>query len=299
MDGHFVPNMTFGAPVVTKIRPHVDRPTSAYGRGTFDCHMMIAEVCLLPLLERVALFTPRRVASLFPQHQHYTPPPCCAIFKSQATAIPETSPYQLADISQPKRWVKDFQKAGCDLYCFHYEAAVNSTAADSPSGKSSEKTSPKELIRYIHEQGMQAGIAIKPSTSVDVLWEILENPVKEEVPDVSTSTVSPPSHYHLSIIRASLCSIARPLPIASWMGLHKGPRAGRAGGSGGRRLHEATPTPVTPTLRTLFEKIHFPLIGCFSTLFTMTHHSFFLPAVPCSFPGVASSPLTPSRWCWS
>ena len=32
---------------------------------------------------------------------------------------------------------------------------------------------------------MQAGIAIKPKTSVDVLWNILENPVKEEVPDVS------------------------------------------------------------------------------------------------------------------
>lgn len=44
MDGHFVPNMTFGAPVVTKIRPHVDRPTGKHGKGTFDCHMMIAEV---------------------------------------------------------------------------------------------------------------------------------------------------------------------------------------------------------------------------------------------------------------
>lgn len=47
MDGHFVPNMTFGAPVVTKIRPHVKRPSSAHGTGTFDCHMMIAEVGLL------------------------------------------------------------------------------------------------------------------------------------------------------------------------------------------------------------------------------------------------------------
>jgi ribulose-phosphate 3-epimerase len=44
MDGHFVPNITFGAPVVTKIRPHVDKPAEAYGKGTFDCHMMIAEV---------------------------------------------------------------------------------------------------------------------------------------------------------------------------------------------------------------------------------------------------------------
>jgi len=134
MDGHFVPNMTFGAPVVTKIRPHVARPTSAYGKGTFDCHMMIAE---------------------------------------------------------PKRWVRDFQKAGCDLYCFHYEAAF-STAAETPSATSNSSTSPKELIKYIHGLGIQAGIAIKPSTSVDVLWEILENPVEEERPNmVLIMTVEP------------------------------------------------------------------------------------------------------------
>ena len=44
MDGHFVPNITFGPPVVAAIRGHVDQPTEAHGRGTFDCHMMIAEV---------------------------------------------------------------------------------------------------------------------------------------------------------------------------------------------------------------------------------------------------------------
>ena len=126
MDGHFVPNITFGAPVVTKIRSHVSKPEFPLSKGTFDCHMMIAE---------------------------------------------------------PKKWVKDFKKAGCDLYCFHYEAAFSSDA-EAPEGKTEKKTNPKALIRYIHEQGLQAGIAIKPSTSVDVLWEILENPVKEERPDV-------------------------------------------------------------------------------------------------------------------
>jgi ribulose-phosphate 3-epimerase len=45
MDGHFVPNITFGAPVVTKIRERVEKPSNAFGKGTFDCHMMIAEVC--------------------------------------------------------------------------------------------------------------------------------------------------------------------------------------------------------------------------------------------------------------
>ena len=33
---------------------------------------------------------------------------------------------------------------------------------------------------------MLAGIAIKPETSVDVLWDILNNPKKEEVPDVGS-----------------------------------------------------------------------------------------------------------------
>lgn len=130
MDGHFVPNITFGAPVVTKIRSHVDRPTAKHGKGTFDCHMMIAE---------------------------------------------------------PKKWVKEFQKAGCDLYCFHYEAAISSTAAESPETTSELKTNPKDLIRYIHDNGMLAGIAIKPDTKVDVLWEILENTDEEERPDVSIS----------------------------------------------------------------------------------------------------------------
>ena len=43
------------------------------------------------------------------------------------------------------------------------------------------------MIQYIHKSDMLAGIAIKPETSVDVLWDILEGPNKEEVPDVSCS----------------------------------------------------------------------------------------------------------------
>jgi ribulose-phosphate 3-epimerase len=89
------------------------------------------------------------------------------------------------NVIQPKKWVKEFQKAGCDLYCFHYEAAISSTAAESPESTSELKTSPKELIRYIHDCGMLAGIAIKPETSVDVLWDILETKQDKERPDVS------------------------------------------------------------------------------------------------------------------
>ncbi|RQM04943.1 hypothetical protein DH86_00004283 [Scytalidium sp. 3C] len=135
MDGHFVPNITFGAPVVTKIRSHVEKPTQAHGKGTFDCHMMIAH---------------------------------------------------------PKKWVKEFKKAGCNLYCFHYEAALDSSGAESPEEKTDAKTNPKELIRYIHDCGLLAGIAIKPNTSVDVLWDILESAAEKDRPDmVLIMTVEP------------------------------------------------------------------------------------------------------------
>ena len=61
---------------------------------------------------------------------------------------------------------------------------MDSTAAEEPAEQSEKKTSPKEMIRYIHQQGMLAGIAIKPKTPVDVLWDIMDNPDKSEVPDV-------------------------------------------------------------------------------------------------------------------
>lgn len=71
------------------------------------------------------------------------------------------------------------------MYCFHYEAAISSVAAKKPEEQNvTEKCTPKGLIRYIHELGMQAGIAIKPDTPVDVLWDILEAEDKTERPDV-------------------------------------------------------------------------------------------------------------------
>ena len=86
----------------------------------------------------------------------------------------------------------DFQEAGCDLYTFHYEAAISSTASVAPAEHSSEKTSPSDMIRYIHSKGMLAGIALKPVTPVDVLWPLLESADATERPDmVLIMTVEP------------------------------------------------------------------------------------------------------------
>lgn len=90
--------------------------------------------------------------------------------------------------------MKDFQKAGCDLYCFHYEAAIISTAAENPADHTDQKTSPKDMIKYIHNNGMRAGIAIKPGTEVDVLWDILDSSDKAEVPDVGCLLSARKSH---------------------------------------------------------------------------------------------------------
>ena len=52
------------------------------------------------------------------------------------------------------------------------------------------------MIRYIHECGMQAGIAIKPGTQVDVLYDVLESPNEEERPDVRAQTNRPTRYIY-------------------------------------------------------------------------------------------------------
>src|SRR5208283_1860016 len=53
MDGHFVPNISFGPPVIAALRPHTDK--------VFDCHLMI-EPCdpYLDAFRTSSPFTPKR-----------------------------------------------------------------------------------------------------------------------------------------------------------------------------------------------------------------------------------------------
>ena len=60
-------------------------------------------------------------------------------------------------ITHPERHIEAFAKAGADSITFHLEAAKD----------------PAEVIRLIHENGIKAGISIKPGTPVEALKPLL------------------------------------------------------------------------------------------------------------------------------
>ena len=93
MDGHFVPNITIGAPVVKSLRKACDL--------VLDVHLMISE---------------------------------------------------------PKKYVGDFIKAGSDIITFHYEAQKELTF---------------DIIKEIKSSGVKAGLSIKPQTSADEIREFI------------------------------------------------------------------------------------------------------------------------------
>jgi len=88
MDGHFVPNITIGVPVVKSLKKIAKAP--------LDVHLMI---------------------------------------------------------ENPEKYVIPFAQAGADILTIHYEAVKN----------------PKEVLQMIRDNGMKAGISIKPKTSPEVL----------------------------------------------------------------------------------------------------------------------------------
>jgi hypothetical protein len=84
--------------------------------------------------------------------------------------------------TQPQKWLDDFVKAGCDLYCFHYEAAAASgEPTTDPIGKVAQ------LVKNVHEKGIRAGVAIKPDTPVEVLFPLLDVENVADRPDVCFS----------------------------------------------------------------------------------------------------------------
>lgn len=94
MDGQFVPNISFGQPVVRSLRRHTDQ--------YFDTHLMV---------------------------------------------------------DRPGRYVEDFAEAGADRLTVHVEACPD----------------PRETIAAIHEEGLDAGVAINPDTPVEAIEHSLED----------------------------------------------------------------------------------------------------------------------------
>lgn len=92
MDGLFVPNLTFGAPVVQKIRKVTDL--------FFDCHLMV---------------------------------------------------------ENPEKYISDFKKAGADQIVVHVEATKHL----------------HRCIQQIKAEGLKAGVALNPATSLSTVEEIL------------------------------------------------------------------------------------------------------------------------------
>ncbi len=93
MDGHFVPNITLGAPIVKCMRKCSDL--------VFDVHLMI---------------------------------------------------------SDPKKYIPDFVKAGADIITFHVES-------DSPV---------EETVDLIRSLGCKAALSVKPKTPVEVVFPYLD-----------------------------------------------------------------------------------------------------------------------------
>ncbi len=62
-------------------------------------------------------------------------------------------------IVHPEKYIADFKKAGADLLTVHYEACPHLHST----------------LQQIKAQGMKAGVAINPHTSVDVLKEVIKD----------------------------------------------------------------------------------------------------------------------------
>ncbi len=94
MDGHFVPNLTFGAPLIRALAKLTDLP--------LDVHLMV---------------------------------------------------------EHPERYIAEYADLGAAVFTFHPEATVHV----------------QRHLATIRDRGMQAGLALNPSTSLDVLDEVMDD----------------------------------------------------------------------------------------------------------------------------
>lgn len=155
MDGHFVPNITMGAPVLASVHKTVDNVF-------MDCHMMVSDPEKVGAL---ALLLPR---------SHFDPADL------------------LLDVPQ---WVKPVAEAGGKSYTFHIEALANPGACPLRLGATlfqrhkdrseeisrcccggasrAHADSASDLVDLIHANNMRSAVAISPSTPSSAISDSL------------------------------------------------------------------------------------------------------------------------------
>ncbi len=139
MDGAFVPNISFGVPVISSIRKHTDL--------FFDVHLMIERPC-----DYAEAFAEAGADAITFHYESQSDP--------DATIDKIHSLGKKAGISikpRPCDYAEAFAEAGADAITFHYES----------------QSDPDATIDKIHSLGKKAGISIKPSTPADVLFPLL------------------------------------------------------------------------------------------------------------------------------
>ena len=62
-------------------------------------------------------------------------------------------------VSEPRKWIKDFQQAGANGYTIHIEAVEENDIVD--------------VLKEIKEAGMQVGVAIKPKTEIEKVKNLI------------------------------------------------------------------------------------------------------------------------------
>lgn len=153
LDGHFVPNLTIGAPVVASLRKH--------SRAFFDCHLMVSEP---------SKWIQARTASWQPQQPLAAD--TCAALCSLCRYVLGSRCWRAAllcmcrcHLASP-RPPQDFAAAGANLFTFHLEAVVPELLQLS---QQEPHPAVAELCAAVRAAGMQAGIALKPSTPAELV----------------------------------------------------------------------------------------------------------------------------------
>eukprot|EP00562_Extubocellulus_spinifer_P032889 CAMPEP_0178689670 /NCGR_PEP_ID=MMETSP0699-20121125/5666_1 /TAXON_ID=265572 /ORGANISM="Extubocellulus spinifer, Strain CCMP396" /LENGTH=331 /DNA_ID=CAMNT_0020334757 /DNA_START=52 /DNA_END=1049 /DNA_ORIENTATION=+ len=157
MDGHFVPNLTFGPPVIAGIRNSLpDVSILLYGLvdgDTLLVCMLCNTFCCITTKGKVHLI---HVGTSYPHINNII------IINNNINNNYGVYLDCHMMVTNPAKWVEPMSKAGCSCYNFHYESEM-------PEGGH------KALIQTIKDAGMKVAMTLKPTTPVDVLFPFLDD----------------------------------------------------------------------------------------------------------------------------